>query len=89
MDYLAVLMTEITKHINQGGRFAGNFFGPDHSWNYLCLVSIETIILYFKDFEIEYIHETKELKTSALGEEIFFHTIDVLAKKISAGTPRC
>jgi SAM-dependent methyltransferase len=82
-DYFDTLMQNIITHVKPGGRFAGNFFGPRHGWNHLNLVSKEKALSYFSNFNIEYIHEVEEDKISALDEEIFFHNIDLVARKRS------
>jgi tellurite methyltransferase len=82
-EYFDTLMQNIITHVKPGGRFAGNFFGPRHEWNHLNLVSKEKTLSYFSSFEIEFINEIAEDKISALGEEIFFHNIDVVGKKKS------
>lgn len=82
-EYFDTLMQNIVTHVKPGGRFAGNFFGPRHGWNHLNLVSKEKALSYFSNFEIEYIHEVEEDKISALGEEIYFHNIDVVGRRKS------
>jgi SAM-dependent methyltransferase len=82
-DYFDTLMQNIITHVKPGGRFAGNFFGPRHGWNHLNLVSMEKALSYFSNFNIEYIHEVEEDKITALDEEIFFHNIDLVARKRS------
>jgi tellurite methyltransferase len=80
-DYFEKLMSKIIKNIKSGGRFAGNFFAPNHSWTNCTLKSKEEVLTYFKDFEIEYFHETEIDRKSAMGEDIHFHNFDVVAKK--------
>ena len=82
-DYFDTLLQNIITHVKPGSRFAGNFFGPRHGWNHLNLVSKEKALSYFSNFNIEYIHEVEEDKISALDEEIFFHNIDLVARKRS------
>ncbi|MEZ4979836.1 MAG: class I SAM-dependent methyltransferase [Chitinophagales bacterium] len=81
-DYLSELIVAIKSNLNLGGRFAGNFFGLEHSWQNLSLVSKKEVEDFFSDFEIELIEETKSTRSSTLGEEIFHHDILVIAKKI-------
>lgn len=82
-EYFDTLMQNIVTHVKPGGRFAGNFFGPRHGWNHLNLVSKEKALSCFSNFEIEYIHEVEEDKISALGDEVFFHNIDVVGRRKS------
>jgi tellurite methyltransferase len=35
-DFFDILMRKIVSHIKPGGRFSGNFFGLNHSWNCCC-----------------------------------------------------
>lgn len=81
-SYLPELIKAIKSNLNIGGRFAGNFFGKEHSWQNLSLVSKTEVEEFFHDFEIEYLDETKDIKTSTLGEEIFHHDILIIAKKV-------
>lgn len=76
------VMNNIKRHININGRFAGNFFGPAHTWQDLYLTSKANIESLFKAFEIEWIAETKTKRLSTLDEEIFHHNISIIAKKI-------
>lgn len=75
------VLLNIKAAIKKGGRFAGNFFGNEHTWNDLQLVSADEVKVFFKDFEIEYFEESKLNKTSTLGEPIFHHNISIIAKK--------
>lgn len=81
-DYFPILMQQVTNHILPGGRFAGNFFGTSHTWEHCTLVSNEDVINFFQGFEIEYINETKEYKQTVFEENIFFHNIALIARKI-------
>lgn len=81
-EYFDTLMHKIVANIKPGGRFSGNFFGPLHSWNHLYLVSREKALNYFYHFDIEYINEVKEHKISALGDEVYFHNLDVVGRKM-------
>lgn len=80
-DYFDTFMKYIQSNILSKGRFSGNFFGMNHGWNHLNLLSKDTILDYFKDFEIEFLSEIEENRVSALGEPVYFHNIDVIAKK--------
>lgn len=80
-EYFDTLMHKIVSHIKPGGRFSGNFFGPHHSWNHLCLVNKDEALSFFKDFELEYINEIEEDKISALGDEVYFHNIDLVGRR--------
>lgn len=80
--HLNNVIQAIKQHLSLGGRFAGNFFGPEHTWNDLALVSKEEVLNFFAEFEIEWIEETKNVRLSTLGEEIFHHNISLIAKKI-------
>lgn len=82
-EYFDTLMQNIVSNIRPGGRFSGNFFGLNHGWNHLSLVSKDRALSYFQDFELEYVNETAEDKLSALGEEVYFHNIDVVGRKKS------
>ncbi len=82
-DFFDILMRKIVSHIKPGGRFSGNFFGLNHSWNHLCLVSKEKALSYFQDFDLEYINDIEEDKISALGDEVYFHNIDVVGRRKS------
>ncbi|MFT4970290.1 MAG: hypothetical protein ACI9O4_002046 [Chitinophagales bacterium] len=75
------VIRNIQSNILNGGRFAGNFFGTEHSWNHLCLVSRAEIEGLFEDFEIEWVEETKTQRLSTFGEELFHHNINLIAKK--------
>lgn len=81
MDYFDSLMQNIVSNIRPGGRFSGNFFGLNHGWNHLSLVSKDRALSYFQDFELEYVNETAEDKLSALGDEVYFHNIDVVGRR--------
>lgn len=82
-EYFSAVMKNILATIKTGGRFAGNFFGQEHTWNDLFLLSKEAIEELFKDFEIEWIEETKTTRLSTLEEEIYHHNISLIAKKKS------
>lgn len=76
------VLENIKTKLKVNGIFAANFFGPEHTWSDLCLLSKAEILRHFKDFEIIVIRETKEAKTSTLGEELHHHDITLIAKKI-------
>lgn len=80
-EHIDKVMQNIIEHIKKGGRFAGNFFGTNHSWTDLCLLSKEQVLHYFQDFGIEFLDEYEEDKLSTLGEEIHMHNIEIIAKK--------
>ena len=80
-EYFDSLMDIIVSNIRPDGRFSGHFFGSNHSWNHLCLVSKKKALSYFHEFDLEYINEIEEDKISALGEDIYFHNIDVVGRK--------
>lgn len=79
--YFSSVLENIKTHINKGGRFAGNFFGPEHTWQDLYLLSKAAVEELFEDFEVEWIEETKTTRLSTLEEEIFHHNISIIAKK--------
>lgn len=81
-SYLPELIRAIKTNLNIGGRFAGNFFGQEHSWQNLSLVSKKEVEDFFLEFEIEFIQESKNMRTSTLDEEIFHHDILIIAKKV-------
>lgn len=80
-EYFDKLMDKIIKNIKSGGRFAGNFFAPNHSWTDCTLKSKDEVQAYFTDFEIEYFLETENDRKSALGEDTHFHNFDIVARK--------
>lgn len=82
IEHFPQVMQNIKATIKKNGRFAGNFFGPKHTWNDLQLVSADEVKMLFKEFEIEYFEESKLNKKSTLGEDIFHHNISIIAKKI-------
>lgn len=83
IEHFKKVIHDIQSNLSPGGRFAGNFFGPEHTWQHLSLVSKEEIETLFKDFNIEWIEESKQMKTSTLGEKLFHHNINLIAKKTS------
>lgn len=82
-DEIHQVLTNIKSNIKVGGRFAGNFFGPNHTWNDLCLLSKKEIEDYFSDFTIEWLEETETDRLSTLDEKIHHHNIAIIAKKNS------
>lgn len=76
------VLEDIKANLKENGVFSANFFGPEHTWSDLCLLSKAEILAYFKDFEILEVRETKEAKTSTLGEELYHHDITLIAKKL-------
>jgi len=80
-EYFQQLMQNIKATIKKNGRFAGNFFGTEHTWNDLLLLSADEVKALFQDFEIEFFEESRLNKKSAFDEEIFHHNISIVAKK--------
>lgn len=80
-EHLKFVLTQIKENLKSGGIFAGNFFGPEHTWDDLCLLSKTEILDQFKDFEIIEIEETKKERLSTLNEKIFHHNISLIVQK--------
>ena len=81
-EHFPKLMESIKAAIKTNGRFAGNFFGPEHTWDDLQLVSAQEVKDLFSSFEIEFFEESKLPRKSTLEEDIFHHNISIIAKKI-------
>ena len=80
------LWNEIVKSIEIGGRFAGDFFGIKHSWvknnqQKMTFLTKAEIYKLFRGFEIEMIQERKAFDLTALGDEVRWHSISIVARK--------
>jgi hypothetical protein len=71
-----LIFTANIRRINQ-------IFTANNKESVICIEFTTEIFGYFSNFEIEFIHEVKEDKISTLGEEVFFHNIDVVGRKKS------
>ena len=80
-EYIHLVLEAIQSSLNPGGIFSGNFFGPEHTWSELCLLSKEDILEAFGEFKILKIEESKANKKSTFDEEIFHHNITLIARK--------
>ncbi len=77
---------KLISHTKIGGRFAGNFFGKNHSWNlerpWLVFLDKTEVLNLFDSFAIEEFEEIEYDELSACGEEVHWHTYSVIAKRI-------
>ena len=80
-EHFPQVLQQIKSAIKKDGRFAGNFFGIEHTWNDLHLLSASDVKALFHDFEIEYFEESRLKKKSTFDEDIFHHNISIVAKK--------
>lgn len=76
----------IVSHLKIGGRFAGHFFGKNHSWTSirpnLIFFTKDEVLNLFQSFEIEYFEEENTDKDSMAGEKCHWHVYTIIAKKL-------
>lgn len=85
--FLDVMQSNVLERIEIGGYFAGGFFGTDHVWAKnpsVTTVTKEEIEQFFilRGFSICEIEEKREIVKTVFDDEQFFHTIEVIAKKV-------
>lgn len=79
------LMNEITKNIEKGGYFVGNFLGEEDEWRNktkMTFVSKQQLLDYFKEFEIIYYAEKKYIKESVTQKGKKWHVYEIYARKL-------
>ncbi len=75
---------KVVSGIKSGGRFAGNFFGPEDSWvsrPQMTFLEKERLLVMFSDFDIELFDETHKDAPSVGGPVKHWHIFDVVARK--------
>ncbi|MBA3815812.1 MAG: class I SAM-dependent methyltransferase [Parachlamydiaceae bacterium] len=83
-----VMKENIFDKMEIGGFFAGGFFGPEHTWANdptLTIITKEKLEAFFvnRGFSICFIEESKDMVVTVAGNEILFHTIKIVAQRIS------
>jgi SAM-dependent methyltransferase len=83
-----VMKENVLGRVEQGGYFAGGFFGPTHAWSknpMLTFVSSEKLETLFSSMGFIICEKEEEIhiRPTALGGWALFHTFTVVAKKIS------
>lgn len=72
--------------IRPGGRFAGQFYGPNDSWakNGITIVTRGALDAFFAAFEFERLDEVDEDGETAPGKPKHWHIFHVVARKLTA-----
>ncbi|MCL2574098.1 MAG: methyltransferase domain-containing protein [Defluviitaleaceae bacterium] len=85
-QYFNEFIDTLLKSLKTNGRFAGNFFGLNDEWAKLntdmTFCTAEKTKSFFGKFEIEYFNEDEFIGKIANGEEKYWHTINIIARKI-------
>ena len=75
---------KILYSIKKGGVFVGQFFGPEDEWSKnekMTFLSLEETVNLFSGFEILKSNEVKSRGKTAVGNEKYWHIIEIVAKK--------
>jgi len=84
-DHFPALWEKITKALNPGGRFAGQFFGVHDSWadnTDMTFHTADQVRTMIGTFETEYFHEEDADGHAASGPK-HWHVFTVIARKIT------
>ena len=78
------MMNEIINNINTKGFFVGNFLGEEDGWygnDKMTFLLKERVLDYFKDFEIKYYAEKRDVKDAVIGRKKNWHIFEIIAMK--------
>jgi tellurite methyltransferase len=79
------LWNAITASLQPKGRFAGEFFGTRHAWvgnHDMIFHSLQQVRALFRSWEIEFLRENEGMRQTVLQGCQYFHTIEVIARKV-------
>jgi|GEM_PF-4506721 len=87
-SFQEVMQNNVLRKIEVGGYFAGGFFGPSHAWAknpHLTIMTAKKIASFFreKNFVICDLQEKIKVSRTVRAGNQTFHTIEVIAKRIS------
>lgn len=87
-DFRSVMSDKVLSHVAPSGYFAGDFFGPEHSWaenQDMTFLSSDELIDFFTQngFEIVYFNDIHKMQQTAFNGIIPWHEIQIIAKKIN------
>lgn len=84
--HFPAIWENLVNSLEEGGRFAGQFFGERDAWaqdSSMTFLTKEEVKNLFKGrFAIEYFREEKGVRTLINGEEEYCHVFHVVAKKL-------
>ncbi len=83
-DIFNEVFLKILYSIKKGGVFVGQFFGPEDEWSKnekMTFLSLEEAVNHFSGFEILKSNEMKGMGKTAVGNEKYWHVIEIVTKK--------